>query len=87
MSNSYEADTTGAVVATKCVLQSVVLTGGSDVATVVVADGESGAVKLTLSAPANTSVQWRTGGSGIFLGTGVHATFTGTDPVANFEVS
>lgn len=84
----YEADATGDVVARDCMLQSVTLTGGSDAATVVIRDGGGTDVLLTLKAAANTSVQWRTGSEdGVFFGTGVHATFTGTGPLAYVEVS
>lgn len=76
---------TGNVTTAKpAVLYSVVLTGGSDAATLVVKDGSSGSTLLTLKAAANTTVQWRAV-RGVHIGTAIHATFTGTGPVAAFE--
>jgi hypothetical protein len=67
-------------------LFSVVLTAGSDAATLVVKDGSSGATVLTLKAAANTSVSWTAGSSeGVLMSTAIHATFTGTSPVGSFE--
>lgn len=70
--------------AVPAVLRSVLLTAGSDAASVVVKDGSSGATLLTLKAAANSSVQWRAV-RGVHVGTAIHATFTGTSPVASFE--
>lgn len=69
-------------------LHSVVLTAGSDAATLVVKDGSSGAARLTLKAAANTSATWRSGSrTGVQFGTAIHATLAGTGPVGDFEFS
>lgn len=82
-----QVDATGDVTTSvPAVLHSVLLTAGSDAATLVVRDGDGGSTLLTLKAAANTSVQWRAR-RGVHVGTGIHihATFTGTAPVASFE--
>lgn len=67
-------------------LQSAVLTAGSDAATLVVKDGSGGVARLTLKAAANTSAVWAAGSkAGVLFGTAIHATLTGTGPVADFE--
>lgn len=66
------------------ILWSVVLTAGSDAASLVVKDGSSGTTRLTLKAAANTSVG-HTFAKGVLFTTGIHGTLTGTGPVADFE--
>lgn len=69
-------------------LHSLVLTAGSDAATVVIKDGSSGSARLTLKAAANTSTSWRCGDpKGVLFSTAIHATLTGTGPVADVEFS
>ncbi len=88
MSTLYEADATGDVVARDCMLHSVTLTGGSDAATIVIRDASGTDPVLTLKAAANASVEWRSGAKeGVFFGAAVHATLTGTAPLAYVEVS
>lgn len=85
--SSIEVSATGDVTTKdSTILWSVVLTGGSDAASVIVKDGSSGATRLTLKAAANTTVSHRFV-QGVLFTTGIHATFTGTGPVADFEVS
>lgn len=77
----------GDVYAGECYLKSVVLTGGSDAATLDVKDGSTGAVVLTIKAAINTSVEWVKGDEGrgpLFVST-LYADFTGTGPSASFE--
>lgn len=67
-------------------LWSVTLTAGSDAATLVIKDGSSGPTRVTLKAAANSTVQWRAASpDGVLMGTAIHATFTGTGPVADIE--
>lgn len=88
MSNLYAGNATGDLVARACMLHSVTLTGGSDAATLVIRNASGGDALLTLKAAANASVQWRSGAkSGVFMSATVHATFTGTGPLATVEVS
>lgn len=70
------------------VLHSVVLTGGSDAASLLVKDGSGGATRLTLKAAASTTIVWTCGDPcGVYFGTAIHATLSGTGPVADFEFS
>ena len=50
-------------------------------------DGTGTTTLLTLKAPTATTVQWVSGDpeEGVQFGTAIHATFTGTAPVASFE--
>jgi hypothetical protein len=69
-------------------LHSVVLTAGSDAASLLVKDGSGGATRLTLKAAASTTVTWHSGDEcGVLFGTAIHATLSGTGPVADFEFS
>lgn len=80
-----QVNSTGDVTtAVPAILYSVVLTAGADAASVVVKDGSSGSTLLTLKAAANTSATWQAV-RGVHVGTAIHATFTGTSPVASFE--
>jgi hypothetical protein len=84
-----EASATGNVTTTvPARLHSVVLTAGSDAASVIVKDGTGGSARLTLKAAASTSVVWMAGDpEGVLFGTAIHATLSGTGPVADFEFS
>lgn len=86
MSNLIEVDATGDVKAVRSVLHSVALTAGADAASVVVRDGSGGDPLLTLKAAANSTVRWACGSKeGVYFADAIHATFTGTAPVADFE--
>jgi hypothetical protein len=65
-------------------LKSVTLTAGADAATLIVDDSTdgNGTDLLKLAAPAGTTATWRTGdsGRGVFIGTALYATLTGTSP-------
>lgn len=79
MSAIVRRTTTGDITTQDADLRGLVLTAGSDAATVVLREGGSGGtVRLTVKAAANTSVPvplWDT-----YFGEGVHATLTGTGP-------
>lgn len=62
-------------------LVAVLLTGGSDAATVIIYDNTagSGTVLAKLAAAANTTVQWTPPG-GQICATGLYATISGTAP-------
>ncbi len=88
MSNLKQVAATGDVVtgADQYQLFSVVLTAGSDAATLAVKDTSGGSTVLTLKAAASTSAAWTAGDvDGVLIGTTIHATLTGTGPVACFE--
>jgi hypothetical protein len=83
-----QVSATGDVTGAGRFLQSVVLTAGSDAATLLVKDGSGGATRLTLKAAANTSVPWTSGDpDGVAFSATIHATLSGTGPVASFEYS
>jgi len=64
-------------------LHGVILTGGSDAATLVIKQGGSGGATIaTIKAAANTTVVCPNI-HGVYRGQ-LHATFTGTSPVATF---
>lgn len=79
-----ELSATGNIDGTNTIhLGTVVLTAGSDAATLVIKDGgSSGTAIFTLKAAASTSVVVSL--PGVQVGT-AHATFTGTGPVASFS--
>lgn len=87
--NLVEVSATGDVTTVvPAYLHSVVLTAGSDAATLLVKDDSTGDTRLTLKAAASTSVVWNSSSKeGVFFGTTIHATLTGTAPVADFEFS
>lgn len=69
-------------------LKSITLTAGVDAASVAVDDSADGAGTdlLTLKAAAGSTVIWRTGDpQGVFFGTALYATITGTAPAVAFE--
>lgn len=75
---------TGDVVTTSAPLYAVVLTAGSDAATLTVkAGGSGGTTILTVKAAASTTVAVP-GLSGVLCPGGIHATLAGTSPVATF---
>lgn len=86
-SKQTQASATGDVTTDSRTVKSVVLTAGSDAASVVVkAGGASGTTQLTLKAAANTTAVWSTGaGEGVGYADGIHVTLTGTGPVVNVE--
>lgn len=65
------------------------LTSGADASSIAIRDGASGAVRLTVKSPANTTTVWGASSyEGVLFGTAIHVTFiTGTAPVASFEFS
>lgn len=74
---------TGDVTTADAFVRSVVLTAGSDAATLVVkAGGSGGTTVLTVKAAASTTVEVACHDAS--CGGGVHATLTGTAPVATF---
>jgi hypothetical protein len=78
-----QVSATGDIATASAYLRGVTLTGGSDAATLVVRSGGSGGTPvLTLKAPANSTVVLPLPGA--FCSGGIHATFTGTGPVASF---
>lgn len=77
---------TGDVTTADAWLRTVVLTAGSDAATVTVkAGGSSGTTVLTVKAAASTTATVTLPDA--FCGGGVHATLAGTSPVASFAWS
>ena len=82
---SKEVSTTGDVTTNDgSILWSVALSAAGDAATLVVKDGSGGATRLTLKAAAGTTAS-HTFGIGVLFSSGIHAAFTGTGPVADFE--
>lgn len=82
-SNAKALSATGDVTTVDTHLKSVVLTSGSDAATLVVkAGGSGGTTILTLKSLATGSQAFDLGS--VFCKGGVHATFTGTTPFATF---
>jgi hypothetical protein len=78
-----ELTATGAVTAKTSRLKNVVLTGGSDAATLVVrATDASGTIILSVKAAINTTVSVPLGSA--HCSRGIHATLTGTGPTATF---
>lgn len=76
---------TGDITTANAYLRSVVLTGGSDAATVVVrAGGSGGTVILTLKAAINTTAPQAVFGR-VYCGAGIHVTVTGTAPAVTVE--
>jgi hypothetical protein len=87
MANLVQVGSTGDAVDHEAVLHSVVLTAGSDAASVAVRDGTGTDVLMTLKAAANASAVWEASDPGVFLGTGAHVTLTGTGPTVAVEYS
>lgn len=76
---------TGDITTKDAWLRSVVLTGGSDAATVVVrAGGSGGTVILTLKAATATTAPQAVFGR-LYCGAGIHVTVTGTAPAVSVE--
>lgn len=80
--NAVQRTTTGVVTAADAYLKSVILTPGSDAATVVVkAGGASGTTILTLAATSSTTGSSVSGDLyGAYCADGIHVTLTGTSP-------
>lgn len=87
MSRLKSVTATGDVTTVTSHLHSVVLTAGSDAATLVVKEGGSGGTTiLTLAAATGDTVAWHAGDSdGVQCTGGIHATTTGTGEAASFE--
>lgn len=84
MANLTEVSANATVSSNPSYVFSVVLSAGSDQATLELRDnGSSGTKKLTLKAPANDSRSHTF--SEAFFPTDVHATISGTSPVASVE--
>jgi hypothetical protein len=69
-------------------LKSVVLTAGSDAATVTIDDSTdgNGTDLLTLKAAANATVSWTAGDpDGVFFTTGIYTDVSGTSPSVTVE--
>lgn len=79
-----EKTSSAAVKSTPGMLCGVVLTGGSDAASVIIYDNTagSGTILLTLKAAANTSIIW-TPAQPVSAGTGIYAALTGTSPAVD----
>lgn len=84
-----QVSATGDVVTQDAYLHSVVLTPAAAASSVVIRDGASGAVRLTLNAVANgASVVWTAGDNeGVFFTSAIHATLSGAAAVASLEFS
>jgi len=81
---SVEKTTSGLVVTGNTRLSSIILTAGSDAASVAVDDSSdgSGSVLATLKAAANTTEIFTITQPGVKAATGLYATLTGTSPKA-----
>lgn len=90
MSNLKEVSATGDVVtgADSYRLHSVTVSAAADAASVVIKDTSGGAALVTVKAAIQTTVTWRAGDpKGVFIGTTIHATVTGTAPAVDIEYS
>lgn len=77
---------TGTVYNGKGYLKSLILAGGSDAATAAIKDGSGGGAIATLKAAAGTTATWSAGDPvGVFFGTTIYATLTGTSPTLTGE--
>lgn len=86
--NLKQVTATGQVVAGPVLLKSVTLTAGSDAASVVIDDSTdgTGTDRLTLKAAANASAVWASpDAEGVYFGTAIHVTLTGTNPAVTVE--
>jgi len=79
---SIEKTSSGLIVSGNTRMVAIILTAGSDAATVVVDDSTdgSGSVLATLKTVANTSRPFTIGHPGIKASDGLYVTITGTDP-------
>lgn len=81
----YHLSATATVHPTQGRVTTVVLTGGSDAATLILKDGgASGTTKVTIKAPINATVVVPLRGAN--FATDIHATITGTAPAVMVEV-
>lgn len=88
MSNIKQIAASAAVATGNVWLKSITLTAAADAASVAVDDSTDGAGTdlLTLKAAIGTTVTWRAGDpKGVFFGTALYATITGTSPAVSFE--
>lgn len=88
MANLSEVSATGTVTSSPAFVHSVVLTSGdTDACSVILRDGGgSGTRRLTLKAPVSRTVVWTANSDeGAQFFTDVHATVSGTNPVADVE--
>lgn len=87
MANLTEVSADATVSSNPAIVHSVTITGGSNQATVELRDGgASGTKKLTLKGASNETHS-HTFGEGAEFFTDVHATISGTDPLASIEWS
>ncbi len=69
-------------------LFSVTVSAAADAASCVIKDTSSGSAILTVKAAIGTTATWRAGDPrGVFVGTTIHATVTGTAPAVDVEYS
>lgn len=67
-------------------LHSVTLAAAADAASVVIKDTSSGSAIMTLKAAIGATASWVAGDpEGVFIGTTIHATVTGTSPAVSVE--
>lgn len=67
-------------------LYSVTVSAAADAASCVIKDTSGGSALLTVKAAIGTTATWRAGDpEGVFIGTTIHATVTGTSPAVNVE--
>lgn len=87
-SRLVQVSASGKVVDGPVFLKSLVLAGGSDAASVALADssGAGGTAVLTLKAAAGSTVSWHSADKrGAFFGTAIYATVSGTSPAVSLE--
>lgn len=69
-------------------LHSVTVSAAADAASCVIRDVSGSSALLTVKAAIGTTASWRAGDShGVFIGTTIHATVTGTAPAVDIEYS
>jgi hypothetical protein len=65
---------------------SVTVSAAADAASCVIRDVSSGSALLTVKAPIQTTATWHAGDpDGVWIGTTIHATVTGTSPAVSIE--
>jgi hypothetical protein len=69
-------------------LHSVTVSAAADAASVVIRDVSGSSPLLTVKAAIGATATWRAGDvDGVFVGTTIHATVTGTAPAVDIEYS